>query len=32
MSFADDFVGICDSQESFQKLINVVYDIVIGGD
>ena len=27
MLFADDFVGISDSKESLQKLLNVVYSI-----
>ena len=28
MLFADDFVGISDSKESLQKLLDVVYIIV----
>ena len=32
MLFADDFVGVSDSRESLQKLIDLVIDIVISGD
>ena len=35
MLFADDFVGLCDSKEQLQKLIDAVYSsiaIVISGD
>ena len=34
MLFADDFVGVNDSKESLQKLIDVVYIIVtvVNGD